>query len=597
MIARAQWLGSIPPLLLLACQAAWAQAPALTHLFPMGARQGTTVTVSLGAKDLPAEAQVRVEGEGITLGGPIKEGKVPLVVAKDARPGIRTLRILTPQGASVPRPFVVGVLPESNESEPNNAPKEAQKLALPVTVNGQILTSNDPDSYCVSLRAGECLIVAAEARRLGAPTDLVLRLLDARGIERATCEDYNDRDPLLAYVAPAAGDYVVQAYDVMTNYSSVNADYTYRLTFTTGPFLERSLTLAVPRGHPNEVTLAGWNLNGKPGPGTVTQTVAVPTDADPLLEVTLPGAPNSVRVVTDDQPGVAEQEPNDDLAHAQPIDGHPTVNGELGRRGDVDVYRIHAGANERFVFAVEAQPLGSALVGVLTLMDTQGKPLAEADNGDDRRDPVLRWTAPSAGEYLLRVRDVGTPARQTLLGATTAMVANGSPAGAVFAPRRVSSTAGEPFATWGSPGFFYRLRIAPPRPELAVTLTEPSPVLTAGDKLELPLKVVRSDGATGEVEIAADGLPAGVTASPLKLPPAPDAAGGAVSTDAKLVLSATPDAAPCATPLRIIARTQAGEHPLAATAIAIFPLATDRSGTVASGTTQQLLLVVKPPKK
>src|SRR5215212_1468637 len=55
-------------LLFLACPAAWAQAPALTHLFPMGARQGTTVTVSLGAKDLPAEAQVRVEGEGITLG-------------------------------------------------------------------------------------------------------------------------------------------------------------------------------------------------------------------------------------------------------------------------------------------------------------------------------------------------------------------------------------------------------------------------------------------------------------------------------------------------------------------------------------------------
>src|SRR5205823_14554745 len=138
----------------------------------------------------------------------------------------------------------VGVLPEINETEPNNVPKQAQKLTLPVTVNGQILTDNDPDSYRVSLQAGECLIVAAEARRLGAPTDLVLRLLDAHGIELATCEDTNDRDPLLAYVAPAAGDVVVQAYDVMTNYSSVNADYTYRLTFTTGPYLDRCLTPA-----------------------------------------------------------------------------------------------------------------------------------------------------------------------------------------------------------------------------------------------------------------------------------------------------------------------------------------------------------------
>jgi hypothetical protein len=526
----------------------------------MGARQGSTVTVSLGATDLPAEARVWVEGEGITPGGPVEKGKVPLVVASDARSGVRKLRVLTAQGASVPRRFVVGVLPEVNEAEPNNAPKEAQKLALPVTVNGQILTRNDPDSYRISLQAGECLVVAAEARRLGAPTDLVLRLLDGRGIERATCEDYNDRDPLLAYVAPAPGEYTVQAYDVMTNYSSVNADYTYRLTFTTGPYLDRSLTLAVPRGRPSEVALGGWNLNGKPGPGTVTQSVAVPMNAGPRLEITLPGAPNAVSVVTDEQPGVPEREPNDNPAHAQTVDSSATINGELGRRGDVDLYRVRASAGERFVLAVEAQSLGSPLDGVLMLMDAQGKTLADADNGEGSRDPVLRWTAPAAGEYLLRVRDIGTPAR-------------------------------------GEPGFFYRLRIAPPRPALAVTLTEPSPVLAVGDKLELPLKVTRSDGAAGEVELVVEGLPAGVTAEPLKLPPSADAAGGVLSTDVKLVLNAAADAAPGATPIQIIARTQAGEHLLTATAVATFSLATDRSGTVASGTTEQLVLVVKPPKK
>jgi hypothetical protein len=69
---------------------------------------------------------------------------------------------------------------------------------------------------------------------------------------------------------------------------------------------------------------------------------------------------------------------------------------------------------------------------------------------------------------------------------------------------------------------------------------------------------------------------------------------GVVSTDAKLVLAATPKAAPSAAPVRTIARAQAGERPLAATALATCPLATDRSGTVASGTTEQLLLVVKP---
>ena len=40
-------------------------------------------------------------------------------------------------------------------------------------------------------------------------------------------------------------------------------------------------------------------------------------------------------------------------------------------------------------------------------------------------------------------------------------------------------------------------------------------------------------------------------------------------------------------PIRIVARTSAGEQRLTATAVASFPLATDRSGTVASGTTGQ----------
>jgi hypothetical protein len=83
----------------------------------------------------------------------------------------------------------------------------------------------------------------------------------------------------------------------------------------------------------------------------------------------------------------------------------------------------------------------------------------------------------------------------------------------------------------------------------------------------------------------------------VKLPPAPDAANGVVTTDAKLVLTATPEATPSATPIRIIAHDQAEERPLTTTALATFPLATDRSGTAASGTIEQLLLAVKTAKK
>jgi len=62
-------------------------------------------------------------------------------------------------------------------------------------------------------------------------------------------------------------------------------------------------------------------------------------------------------------------------------------------------------------------------------------------------------------------------------------------------------------------------------------------------------------------------------------------------------LTAAPEATPSATPIRIIAHNQAEERSPTTTALATFPLATDRSGTPASGTTERLLLVVKVAMK
>src|SRR5947209_17848957 len=76
-------------LLFAAISAAAADAPALSYLFPPGARQGATVTVTLGSKDLPTDAKLWIEGDGISAAGSIKDGKISLVVAPDAAPGVR----------------------------------------------------------------------------------------------------------------------------------------------------------------------------------------------------------------------------------------------------------------------------------------------------------------------------------------------------------------------------------------------------------------------------------------------------------------------------------------------------------------------------
>ena len=192
--------------------------PVLAWIYPAGGQRGQTVEVLVTGTGLAPE-EVLVTGGGIT--GKVLETKSPtqarvsLTIASDATPGEREFRVRNVGGISNRARFLVGMLPEINEVEPNSTKPQAQKIAsLPVVINGQIL-ANDRDYFQFHARAGETLVCAVEARSLlpfiadAVPGwfDPILAIYDSTGKQIRYADDFEFKpDPVLVFRPPEDGD-------------------------------------------------------------------------------------------------------------------------------------------------------------------------------------------------------------------------------------------------------------------------------------------------------------------------------------------------------------------------------------------------------
>jgi hypothetical protein len=126
------------------------------------------------------------------------------------------------------------------------------------------------------------------------------------------------------------------------------------------------------------------------------------------------GESNAHRLIVDRAPVVAEKEPNNGFAQAQPIALGQTVAGAIERGFDVDVYRFEGKAGQRITAEVFASRYGSALDSLLTLYTGDGQTIAANDDLDTTTtDSRLEATLPRDGSYylvLVDANDRGGPA-------------------------------------------------------------------------------------------------------------------------------------------------------------------------------------------
>lgn len=116
------------------------------------------------------------------------------------------------------------------------------------------------------------------------------------------------------------------------------------------------------------------------------------------------GASNPLPFIVPTTAEAAEIEPNDDLPHAQTLEGSPIViSGRLAKPGDVDLFAFPLKAGQTLVASLMAhEVLGAPIDAVLQLLDPAG--FVCAQNHDFHGlDPQLVFRAPRNGTYVVRL--------------------------------------------------------------------------------------------------------------------------------------------------------------------------------------------------
>ncbi|HWE04555.1 MAG TPA: c-type cytochrome domain-containing protein [Tepidisphaeraceae bacterium] len=125
------------------------------------------------------------------------------------------------------------------------------------------------------------------------------------------------------------------------------------------------------------------------------------------LSVTYPGGESPpLKLHVDDLPQVAEREPNNSPAEAQPLTLPVSVWGAFMPAGDSDSFSIQAHGGQTVVFDVAAKRFLSKSQVQLTLSDAAGRILATQSGAGEDPDPLLAFTMPADGRYIVKVADL-----------------------------------------------------------------------------------------------------------------------------------------------------------------------------------------------
>ncbi|HWY86898.1 MAG TPA: hypothetical protein VNX28_09245, partial [Gemmataceae bacterium] len=392
-----------------------------------------------------------------------REFDVSLNISQDAELGMRCWRVSGAWGGTQPRPFFVGDLPEFIETEPNSRPELAERVTLPVVVNGQIAGERDQDFFVFAAREGEVVVCDVMAARIGSPLEPVVAITGPSGKRQEIDEIRVGNDPVLAFRAPTTGDYRLHIANI--SYYGGPA-YVYRITLSTRPYAAFAFPPGARAGTTREVD------------------VFMPTGAGSLRsvkeKVVFPAQPGSFRLrdnlflVAGELPETLATTDNLTLRSAPELTLPVTVSGRFLKADAEHWFRLSAQKDATFTITCQPASQASAAVPLLTIYDVSGTPLARASSAETPdRGLEMDWKAPGDGTYHLRVRDL----------------------------QHGSS---------GGPEFIYRLTVQPARPSFSLRLDTDCVNIVQGGKKEIDVLVRRSGGFTGPIDLTASGLPDGV---------------------------------------------------------------------------------------
>ncbi len=422
------------------------------------------------------------------------------------------------------------------DTEPNDTIEQGQLLVLGQQISGRLDKPKDIDLYRIDAKAGQRFLFTGLTRSLAAPTDLVLRILDAKGAQVAMVDDDGKAEGRLNQTFPADGVFFLEVGEL--NKRGGN-QYGYRV--------------AVQEYQPGFKLAASADTINVPAGGTAALAVSVVRlDYAGVIDLQLTGLPagltsNPTRI----GPGIAtavmtvtaaKDAPAGALSQVQLVGKAKIGDRDFEAVGDVEEALRGQWSATRLVppTVTHFMALGVAPAGKLTLRTEPaeivfGKELKAtvkviAERGEGIDDPIVLTTEPAANALPGGITLALKPIEKGQNEVTLELTANDQ---APLGPFTLVLLGNHPKANFVAaaytPGIAYRL-------DAPFTVT-----VAAGAKLakgaQLPVKVTvtRNPAYTGEIKLTLDKATAGLTAAEVVIP--------ADKSEADLILSTAADAA------------------------------------------------------
>lgn len=453
--------------------------PRLLTVMPMGGQVGTTVEVTITGESLEEIRELQFSTPKITAkpvvgtDGKVVENKFSVSIAADAPVGVHDARVMSRLGVSSARAFSVGKLPEVTRTKANNSVETA--MALPLgTICNATMTRRAVDFYSFQGVKGKRVAVDCASVGIDSRLTPVVILADAQGRDLLV----NRTGGVIDFTPPADGAYVIKVNDLTFQGGE---RHFYRLALQ-----EVAGTAPAPRQPETKMVSAmSW-----PPAGLAPAALA------------------------------NETEPNNQPAQSQKITLPCDIAGSFFPAADVDTFEFTAKKGEVWWVEVASERLGlntdpfvlvqqvkkaadkETLTDVAELHDI-ASPMKVSTNGYSYDGPPYDAGSPDVngkfevkedGTYRLQVRDLFGGTRNDANNIYRLIVRQAAPEFSL--------------AAWA---VHMTLRNGD-----RASLSKPM-ALRAGDSRVFEVVVQRRDGFDGEIEIAMEGLPPGVTAAGLKI--------------------------------------------------------------------------------
>ena len=528
-----------------------AQTPSLSSVFPAGGKSGTTVDLKLSGKNLKNVGQLFFSHPGIKSRS-IKSNMVQIDITSDVPDGEYDVWVLTESGLTNPRRFVVGSRAEISEKESNNDLSTAQKVTMPVTINGTLNPGTDRDFYRFHVKAGDAIHLRFRSLSIDGTARAAFTLYGPNG-EELLHDDGRSGESSLAFQASKSGSYIL---GIEERGFQTGANNVYRLSIFSGPRLVAAFPHILPRGKSQPVTLYGYNLPGgilvdqQPVNSRVKSSVRVLPLQKLQVRIECPDAgdsdgggwlsshasmidgfiyrhpniPGAIRFGLIDGPVELETDAlHGSKEKAQRVPFPCTIAGRFLTPGEVDWYRMSVKKGQTLWLETVGERGGRQMDLELAVHDGGGKILQEASDFAVKKstipvntlDAMCAWKVPADGEYYIVVRDLYGNAR--------------------FGVDRN-----------------YRLHVGKRTEKVTVTAlpmgkTAAGFAVPRGGTAKLQISTVRYNGHQDPIRIRAEKLPSGLQAEAVTIP--------AKKNDATMIFTAAKNAKSRIDRLQLVAET------------------------------------------